>query len=195
TGAQTMIHALTAREQEMLLGRRIEDLLGDDDRERFAGRICVITGAGGSVGSELARQIAGCHPARLVLVEHSEQALFRVEQTLNRRAPGTRIEPVLGDVTRAVSVARLMRRVRPDVVFHAAAYKHVTMAERHIVAAARVNVLGTLAVLAATKEAGGRFVFISSDKAAAPISVMGATKRFAELATLTVGDDKPRPVI
>jgi FlaA1/EpsC-like NDP-sugar epimerase len=142
--------AMTGPEQELLLGRRIEDLLSDGARRRFSGRVCLITGAGGSVGAELSRQLASCDPARLVLVEQSEHALFRVEQSLNRHAPGTRVEPVLCDVTRTASVARLMRRVRPDVVFHAAAYKHVTMAERHIVAAARVNVLGTLAVLAAT---------------------------------------------
>src|SRR5262249_17812002 len=102
----------------------------------------------------------------------------------------------LCDVTRTVSVSRLLRRIRPDIVFHAAAYKHVTMAERHAVAAARVNVLGTLTVLAAAREAGARFVLISSDKAAAPTSVVGATKRFAELAVLASRDDDgTRPIV
>jgi FlaA1/EpsC-like NDP-sugar epimerase len=190
-----MMEAMTRAEQEILLGRRIENLLSDDDRRRFAGRVCLITGAGGSVGSELAQQIAACGPARLVLVDHSEHALFQVEQRLSLIAPPAVIETVLCDVTRTVSVSRLLRRVRPDMVFHAAAYKHVTMAERHAVAASRVNVLGTLAVLSAAKEVGARFIFISSDKAAAPSSVMGATKRFAELAALASADPDTRPIV
>jgi FlaA1/EpsC-like NDP-sugar epimerase len=190
-----MIDVLTRAEQEILLDRTIEHLLSSDDRRRFAGRACLVTGAGGSVGSELAQQIAVCKPARLVLVDHSEHALFRIEQHLSETNSDVVIEPVLCDVTRTVSVSRLLRRVRPDIVFHAAAYKHVTMAERHAVAAARVNVIGTLAVLAAAKEVGARFVLISSDKAAAPTSVMGATKRFAELAVLADGDDRTRPIV
>jgi FlaA1/EpsC-like NDP-sugar epimerase len=190
-----MMDEMTREEQEILLDRPMADLLSDDDRRCFAGRVCLVTGAGGSVGSELARQIAACEPARLVLVDHAEHALFRIEQRLaltTHRAP---IDAALCDVTRAVSVSRLVQRVRPDIVFHAAAYKHVTMAERHAVAAARVNVLGTLAVLTAATEVGARFVLISSDKAAAPTSVMGATKRFAELAVLASGDDSTRPIV
>jgi len=190
-----MIDVLTREEQEILLDRGIENLLSNDDRRRFAGGVCLVTGAGGSVGSELAQQLAACKPARLVLVDHSEHALFRIEQHLSETDPDVVIEPVLCDVTRSVSVSRLLRRVRPDVVFHAAAYKHVTMAERNVVAAARVNVFGTLVVLAAAKEVGARFVLISSDKAAAPTSVMGATKRFAELAVLANGDEKMRPIV
>lgn len=190
-----MIDVLTREEQEILLDRGIENLLSNGDRRRFAGGVCLVTGAGGSVGSELAQQLAACKPARLVLVDHSEHALFRIEQHLSETDPDVVIEPVLCDVTRSVSVSRLLRRVRPDVVFHAAAYKHVTMAERNVVAAARVNVLGTLVVLAAAKEVGARFVLISSDKAAAPTSVMGATKRFAELAVLANGDEKMRPIV
>jgi FlaA1/EpsC-like NDP-sugar epimerase len=179
-----MKETLTEQEQEALLGRPVERLLTAADRNAFADRTCLITGAGGSVGSELASQLAACRPSLLVLVDHSEHALFRIEQELKEHAPSMSIEPVLCDVTRAATVARMMRRFRPDIVFHAAAYKHVTMAERAICAAARVNVLGTIAVLAATREVGGQFVLISSDKAAAPRSVMGATKRFAELVTL-----------
>jgi FlaA1/EpsC-like NDP-sugar epimerase len=190
-----MIDEMTREEQEILLDRSIEDLLSDDDRRRFAGRVCLVTGAGGTVGSELAQQIAACGPARLVLVDHSEHALFRIEQRLNQTAPNASIEAALCDVTRATRLTRLMRRVRPDMVLHAAAYKHVTMAERHAVAASHVNVLGTLSVLAAAGEVGARFVFVSSDKAAAPTSVMGATKRLAELAVLANGDDRTRPVV
>jgi FlaA1/EpsC-like NDP-sugar epimerase len=190
-----MIDVLTREEQEILLDRGIENLLSNADRRRFAGRVCLVTGAGGSVGSELAQQLAACQPARLVLVDHSEHALFRIEQHLRETDPEVVIEPVLRDVTRTVSVSRLFGRVRPDIVFHAAAYKHVTMAERNVVAAARVNVLGTVAVLAAAREVSARFVLISSDKAAAPTSVMGATKRCAELAVLADSDHRTRPIV
>ena len=190
-----MTDMLTHAEEERLLGRPVESLLAAADRAAFAGRTCLITGAGGTVGSELARQIAACGPTRLVLVEQSELALFRIEQALAELAPGIAIEPVLCDVTRTASIARVMRRVRPDIVFHAAAYKHVTMAERAICAAARVNVLGTSAVLAAAHEVGARFVLISTDKAAAPHSVMGATKRLAEQVVLGTYADFRRPIV
>src|SRR4249919_3553880 len=97
---------MTKDEQEMLLGRRVEGLLTHADREHFRGQVCLITGAGGSVGSELARQIAMCDPALLVLVEHSEHALLTIERHLAEQAPGTPIQPVLCDITRASSVSR-----------------------------------------------------------------------------------------
>jgi FlaA1/EpsC-like NDP-sugar epimerase len=187
--------AMTIDEQQQLLGRRVQGLLSPDDRFAFAGRVCMITGAGGSVGAELARQIAECRPARLVLVDHSELALFRIEDALrDTAAPGT-LEPVLCDVTRTRSIAHVMRRFQPHVVFHAAAYKHVTMAERAVCATARVNVLGTQAVLAAAQEVGARFVLISTDKAAEPRSVMGATKRLAEIVTLDPDAQAVRPIV
>ena len=190
-----MMDMLTHTEEERLLGRGVEPLLTVEDRAAFAGKVCLITGAGGTVGSELARQIAASGPRRLILVEQSELALFRIEQALLELAPDTAIEPVLCDVTRAASIARVMRRLRPDVVFHAAAYKHVTMAERAICAAARVNILGTSAVLAAAREVGARFVLISTDKAAAPHSVMGATKRLAEMVVLDSYNQARPPIV
>jgi FlaA1/EpsC-like NDP-sugar epimerase len=190
-----MTDRLTHAEEEQLLGRKVEALLTPADRAAFAGRVCLITGAGGTVGAELACQLAQCAPARLVLVEQSEVAIFRLESRLQELAPDTPIDAVLCDVTRAASIARVMRRVRPHVVFHAAAYKHVTMAERAICAAARVNVLGTSAVLAAAREVGARVVLISTDKAAAPHSVMGATKRLAEIVALDAYYDRHRPIV
>jgi FlaA1/EpsC-like NDP-sugar epimerase len=191
-----MNDTLTHYEEELLLGRAVEPLLRPADRKAFTGRACLITGAGGTVGSELSRQIAACSPSLLVLLDHSEHALFQIEHELRERWPTVAIEPVLGDVTRATTIGRVMRRLRPDLVFHAAAYKHVTMAERAICAAARVNVLGTCAVLAFARDVGAQFVLISSDKAASPRSVMGATKRFAELASLAVSrDDVAGPLV
>lgn len=174
---------LTHGQQETLLGRRVRPLLTPADRQTFAGQRCLITGAGGSVGSELARQLAECGVGRLTLVDQSEHNLFQIERELVERYPSAPVEPVLADVTRLSAMRHTFRRVRPHVVFHAAAYKHVGMAERAICAAARVNVIGTRTLLEQARDAGARFVLISSDKAASPRSVMGATKRMAELVT------------
>ena len=170
--------------QERLLGRRVDAILTTHDSGGFAGRRVLITGGGGSVGSELARQIAGCQPAQLVLFDHAEYNLFRVEAELREMFPGLPLTVHLGDVSRKVDILQACHEAQPHIVFHAAAYKHVTLAERSVVAAARTNVLGTVQTLKAAREVGARFVFISSDKAAESRSVMGATKRFAELVTL-----------
>jgi FlaA1/EpsC-like NDP-sugar epimerase len=170
----------TEAELATLLDRPVRHLLTAADRRRYAGRRLLITGAGGSVGSELARQLADCAPAALTLVDHSELHLFEIARELAERGPDLAIEPVLADITHEARIARLVGAAAPEVVFHAAAYKHVSMMERDVCAAVATNVLGTANVVAASREAGARFVLISSDKAAAPRSVMGATKRLAE---------------
>jgi FlaA1/EpsC-like NDP-sugar epimerase len=170
--------------QERLLGRKVDAILTTTDSSGFTGRRVLITGGGGSVGSELARQVAGCQPAQLVLFDHAEYNLFRIESELRDMFPGLPLSVCLGDVSRSVDIAAACREAQPHIVFHAAAYKHVTLAERSVVAAARTNVLGTVQTLKAARAVGARFVFISSDKAAESRSVMGATKRFAELVTL-----------
>jgi FlaA1/EpsC-like NDP-sugar epimerase len=189
-----MTAMLTREEEELLLNRPVQDLLAPADRLEYAGRTCVVTGAGGSVGSELARLLATCNPARLVLIDHSEHALFRIESRLADEAPHVAVAAVLADVTRPAVIVNTLRRFRPDIVFHAAAYKHVTMAERAICAAARANVLGAAAVLDAAASVGARFVLISTDKAASPRSVMGATKRLAERVTLADRRRRTRPI-
>lgn len=186
---------LDRRDQERLLGRAIGDVLTVHDNRAFSGQRVLVTGAGGSVGGELARQIAGCQPAMLALLDHAEYNLFRIEADIRRLCPGVPLTVCLGDVSRRVDVRAACEQVRPHVVFHAAAYKHVTMAERSIVPAARTNVLGTVATLEAAKAVGARFVLISSDKAAEPRSVMGATKRFAELVTLDHAGPSFRPIV
>ncbi len=178
------MNGFTQAEEEVLLARPVRRLLDPIIRDRFAGASVAVTGAAGSIGSELALQIASCRPARLTLIDWSEHGLFQIERELHDRYPRVPLEPVLADVTRASAMRRACRISVPDVVFHAAAYKHVTMAERAVCATARVNVLGTAAVLAAAAEVGARFTLVSSDKAAAPTSVMGATKRCAELITI-----------
>jgi len=184
----------TESELETLIERPVRRLLTAADRKAFAGRRVLITGAGGSIGSELSRQIARCRPARLVLVDHSELNLFQIERELQQAAPDVPLEIVLGDVTRR-AVLNAIRAARPHVVYHAAAYKHVTMVERAVCPAVETNVLGTAAVAAAARDAGARFVLISSDKAAAPESVMGATKRLAELVAMSRATPTFQPVV
>ncbi len=171
---------------------RIDDLLGrtpiDTDlasvRALLEGRRVLVTGAGGSIGSEIARQVSDCAPAELLLVEHDETHLHDVMATLH--SPAT---PLLADIRHRDHMNRLFLRHRPEVVFHAAAHKHVPILEVHPSEAVKTNVMGTRNVLDAALDSGvARFVFISTDKAVAPSSVMGASKRLGELMTLDAGD-------
>jgi FlaA1/EpsC-like NDP-sugar epimerase len=173
--------------------RRIEidDLLGRDPvqldesglHHLLTNRVVLVTGAGGSIGSELCRQIARFEPAKLVLFEQSELALYAMEQELPERFPGLQLAPVIGDVKNAAWVNQVMEEHRPAVVFHAAAYKHVPLMENsNAWEAVRNNVLGTQIVAAAAQAYGvDKFVMISTDKAVNPSNVMGATKRLAEM--------------
>jgi FlaA1/EpsC-like NDP-sugar epimerase len=170
--------------QEMLLGRREHGILTTADRRALDGQTVLITGAGGSVGWALSRLVGECRPARLVLFEQSEYNLFRVERELNDALPDVAVESILGDVTRVSDVRHAFAAFMPDVVYHAAAYKHVTMAERAVLGAVRTNVFGTWQVARASAAYGARLVLVSTDKAAQPASVMGATKRLAELVAL-----------
>ncbi len=189
-----MIH-LDSDAQARLLGRPVRAVLTDDDRRAFAGQRVLVTGAGGSVGSELARQLAACRPALLVLFDHAEYNLFRIDEEIRQLFPHVRVETVLGDVSRAPDIAGACTAARPHVVFHAAAYKHVTLAERAIVPAARTNVIGAVLAARAARAVRSRFVFVSSDKAAQPRGVMGASKRFAELAVLDQATRTFRPSV
>ena len=190
-----MTPVFTAGELERLLGRAPRASIGPDERASCAGRRVLITGAAGSIGSELAREVTASAPAVVGLVDHSELGLFTIERELRSKWPGVAIEPYLADVAHTAAIARLTKAVRPDVVYHAAAYKHVTMAERAPAAAVRVNVLGSIVVARAAASVGARFVLISSDKAADPKSVMGATKRVAEMATLATATPAFRPIV
>ena len=134
-------------ELETLLGRPVRQLLTAADRKAFRGQRVLITGGGGSVGSELARQIADCGPAALTLVDHSELALFEILGELKERAPQVAVEPVLADVCRARLMRRTLLSAAPAVVFHAAAYKHVGMVERDVCAGVAGNVIGTVNVV------------------------------------------------
>jgi FlaA1/EpsC-like NDP-sugar epimerase len=140
-----------------------------------------VTGACGSIGSELCRQIAGYSPRRLVAFDSNESGLYDLEIELRAAFPDADLATVVGDVTRRESIRAVMLDQRPEVLFHVAAYKHVPLMERFPQEAVRVNVLGTWTVLEEARLAGlSRFVFVSTDKAVNPSSVMGATKRLAE---------------
>jgi FlaA1/EpsC-like NDP-sugar epimerase len=166
---------------EDLLGREAVDLGVDGPRRDLEGRTVLVTGGAGSIGSELARQIAAFAPARLIVLDQAESALYFVHLDLLKAHPGLRITPVVADVTNQGRMERVFADYRPDFVFHAAAYKHVPLMEHNVVEAVRNNVLGTLCVaeMAARFEVE-KFVLISTDKAVYPSSVMGCTKRVAE---------------
>jgi len=148
----------------------------------YAGRRILVTGAGGSIGAEICRQLVTCAPASLVLLDHGEHALFQIERELREMAEGVEIVPVLGSVCEAALVNVLMSARKIDVVLHAAAYKHVSMVELNAIEGMRNNVIGTRTVARAARAAGvERFILVSTDKAVRPTSVMGASKRFAEM--------------
>ena len=168
---------------------RIDDLLGREPvsldweavRASSEGRRVLVTGGGGSIGSELCRQIAKLHPSQLVVLDQSEFNLYSIDLELRRTFPHLPLTCVLGDVGDAVLVEGVLRKHRPDIVFHAAAYKHVPMLEENTRAAVRNNVLSTrsFARLVAAYHCRA-FVLISSDKAVNPGNVMGSTKLVAE---------------
>ena len=186
---------LDALVQEQLLGRAVCDVLSDDDRGRLRGQRVLITGGGGSVGSELARQLASAGVGRLTLMDHSEYALFQIDHEIREAYPKVRLVTALGDISRHSDMRAACGAAEPHVVYHAAAYKHVTFAETAIVQALRVNALGALEAARTARATGARFVLISSDKAAEPRSVMGATKRFAEHLVLGEATEGFRPLV
>ena len=167
---------------------RVEDLLGRDQvkldttriRADIAGRRILITGAGGSIGSELARQVASYGPAVLTLVDRNENALFHIDEELHRKSRGLEVHPIICDVRDRRELELLFSDTRPDIVYHAAAFKHVPIMEWHVAQAIENNVFGTLNVAQLAAHCGAKLVLISTDKAVAPSNVMGATKRLAE---------------
>lgn len=148
----------------------------------YSGRRILVSGAGGSIGSELCRQLIACKPDCVVLVDHSELALYNIDKELREIGDGLHIVPVLGSVVDE----RLMREVLVendiDVVLHAAAYKHLPLVENNVLSGLRNNVLGTKILADSARSAGvDRFILVSTDKAVRPTNVMGASKRLAEL--------------
>jgi FlaA1/EpsC-like NDP-sugar epimerase len=175
----------------------LEDLLGRDPvaldvdllERHITGRTVMVTGAAGSIGTELCRQIARRSPGRLILFEIAESPLFYLEMEMRKEFPAVTLVPVIGDVRDRGRVEEIVRAHRPAIIFHAAAYKHVPMMETHPVEAVKTNVLGTRVVAEAAAKLGvERFVLVSTDKAVRPTNVMGATKRLAELVIHNIGN-------
>jgi len=164
-----------------LLGRQTVKLDDSPVRARIRGRSVLITGAAGSIGSELCRQVARFSPSRLVALDQSESELFRIDNELREKFPNLEVVAALGDIRDTCRLPEIMERHRVESVFHAAAYKHVPMMESHVVEAARNNIIGTWNLVQAARAAGVRnLLMISSDKAVNPVCVMGATKRVCE---------------
>ncbi|MDP5134950.1 nucleoside-diphosphate sugar epimerase/dehydratase [Rheinheimera baltica] len=182
---------------------KIEDLLGRDPVEpkvklmhaNIRGKVVMVTGAGGSIGSELCRQIIRYEPEKLVLFESSEYALYSIEQELSgqilKLGLDFTVAPVLGNVLHANRMQAVMTTLKVNTVYHAAAYKHVPLVEFNVVEGIRNNVFGTLHTAEAAIAAGvEQFVLISTDKAVRPTSVMGASKRLAELVLQALASSK-----
>ena len=180
---KVQVSQLRQVEVEDLLGRPPVELATDAIRELLAGRTVMVTGAGGSIGSELCRQIVGFEPACLLLVERSEVSMFAIEQELFQRGISREIiRPLVVDILDKERLEQVFETYRPHVVFHAAAHKHVPMMESQPAEAIRNNALGTVLLAEAAVAYGvDRFVQISTDKAINPTSVMGASKRLAEI--------------
>jgi FlaA1/EpsC-like NDP-sugar epimerase len=172
---------------EDLLGRNPVQLEEKQIRSRLEGKVVLVTGAAGSIGSELCRQIARFHPAVIVGFEIAESPLFEIDREMRQVFPKTPFYPEIGNIQNRIRLDEVLRQYSPSVVYHAAAYKHVPMMEAHVFEAVENNVFGTYNVAVAAAEHGvDDFVMISSDKAVRPTNIMGATKRVAELLLLAL---------
>ena len=213
--AQARVQALTVPSYDDLISGRLalgrirqvelDDLLGRDPvvldsaglRDWLGDQVVMVTGAGGSIGSELCRQIARFDPARLVLFELSEFALYGVEQELQPAFPNLELVSLVGDVKNAARVSEVIAEHAPAVIFHAAAYKHVPMMEvNNGFEAMRNNALGTLTLARAAAASGvPKFVLVSTDKAVNPVNIMGASKRVAEMICQSLRESRTRFVV
>lgn len=181
---------------------QIEDVIGRAPREidlepmrrLISGRRVLVTGGGGSIGAEICRQIARMGCERLMIIENSEFALYAVTQRVGRLHAGTALDPVLCDIRMRDDIMKRISEFKPDIVFHAAAYKHVPILEHQPREAVHANIIGTMNVADAAVATGATaFVLISSDKAVNPVSVMGATKRAAEIYCDALGAQMTSP--
>ncbi len=182
---------------------RVEDLLGRQSvqtdlasiRNQLEGKVLLITGAGGSIGSELSRQVCNFAPRDVILIDRSENCLFKLGMELSTNRPQQHFVPVIADIQDVGTMREIFALHRPDIVFHAAAYKHVPLMEQSCFQAVTNNIFGTYNVALVARQFGCKtFVMISSDKAVNPTNVMGVTKRIAELITLGLQHEHTRYV-
>ncbi|HEY0632464.1 MAG TPA: nucleoside-diphosphate sugar epimerase/dehydratase [Thermoleophilaceae bacterium] len=183
SGGLNLMRQVREVQVEDVLGRETVRLEVDRVGGYLAGEVVLVTGAGGSIGSELCRQISRVGPKRLVLLDNAENSLFEIRRELESDRHFTRTVAVLADIKDATRIREIFNEQRPAVVFHAAAYKHVPLMEENPVEAVRNNAVATRILAAAAGETGvKRFVLVSTDKAVAPATVMGASKTLAEWA-------------
>jgi FlaA1/EpsC-like NDP-sugar epimerase len=188
SGVQVLSRQIRDVRIEDLLGRRAVDLDCAATGARMRGEVALVTGAGGSIGAELCRQIARRQPAALIGFDHSEAALYEIDREMRAGFPALAFHPEIGCIRNPRRVEEIFRGYAPDSVYHAAAYKHVPLMESQLFEAVENNVFGTLNVAQAAAEFGAaEFVLISSDKAVRPANVMGATKRLAEMVVQSMG--------
>ena len=169
-------------EIEDLLYRREVDVIDEKTSAWYRGKNVLITGGGGSIGSELARQIANINPSQLTLLDNYENGVYDVQQELLIKHPGINLQVEIVDICDKEGIEQILRDNTPDIVLHAAAHKHVPLMERNVMKAVKNNVFGTLNMVEACEKYGvRRFIMISTDKAVNPTNVMGATKRVCEM--------------
>ena len=192
TTGQAKVSQLRSVEVQDLLGREQVSVWPEEIRHLLRDRVAMVTGAGGSIGSELCRQIASYSPRQLLLVEQSEVQLFQIEQELIEAGYGKLLVPLAANVQDESRLEFIFREYQPQIVFHAAAHKHVPLMESQPGEAFKNNTLGTLRLAESCLRHGtDRFVLISTDKAINPTSVMGATKRFAEICVQSLHASNP----
>ena len=179
---------LLFREQITLDPAQIEKLIKN--------KVVLITGAAGSIGSELSRQIAEFSPSLLLLLDQDETGIFNISNELERRLPSLKIHPLIADVAEKERISRIFKEFQPKIVFHAAAYKHVPLMEENPDEAVKNNIFGAKILTEASIESGAeKFIFISTDKAVNPISIMGITKRIGEMICQTANKKGPTKFI
>lgn len=176
------IHMIREVSVNDLLGRTPVEINTEEIRENLGSECILVTGAGGSIGSELCRQLAAYRPKELLLLGHGENSIYLIEHELRQLYPEQVIYPIIADIQDVLRIESIFQKYRPTIVYHAAAHKHVPLMEMNPVEAVKNNVIGTRNVAEASAKYGvKRFILISSDKAVNPTSVMGATKRAAEM--------------
>jgi FlaA1/EpsC-like NDP-sugar epimerase len=193
TGAVSIRHIRNFQVED-LLGRESEDMDNYADLRLLAGKRILVTGAGGSIGAELCRQLAQCEPGELIIVGHGENSIHEILTELNHNFPRLRTNPFISDLKHSERVKAMMDRFAPSMVIHAAAHKHIPLMEDNPIEAAENNILTTCNLAnAAVASSTSRFVFISTDKAVHPTSVMGVTKRIGELIILSKSLSRETP--
>jgi len=195
TGGSSSITDLREVLLEDLLGRQPVQVDLASIRKQLEGRVVLITGAGGSIGSELSRQVCNFAPRQVIVLDRSENCLFKLGMELNTNRPQQHFVPVIADIQDASAMRDVFAMHRPEIVFHAAAYKHVPLMEQNCFQAVTNNIFGTYNVALLARRFGCRtFVMISSDKAVKPTNIMGVTKRIAELIILGLQHERTRYV-